>query len=158
MLIMELAMEATPDDMQKKELSVKIFQALSNKDREVNLNKPGTDSEKMENKKAIERLKEANSLFAYITDEEMSVLTEVKDPSSIIWIWVACMLGNLAASGDVPPMPTPTYGSLMQNVRSATQAIRKVRSSISIQPPYIYVQMLAALVHLNNIINAVAFG
>merc|ERR1719221_326297 len=36
--------------------------------------------------------------------------------------------------------------------------VRTVRSSVNVQPPFIYVQMLAALVHINNIINAISFG
>merc|ERR1719359_2510134 len=75
-----------------------------------------------------------------------------------MWIWVASLVGRLAQDGWLPPMQSPTYGFIMSLVQDAHLAIRSVRQSILVQAPFIYVHMLASLVHVNNIANAVSFG
>eukprot|EP00928_Gymnodinium_smaydae_P014038 TRINITY_DN15093_c0_g1_i1.p1 TRINITY_DN15093_c0_g1~~TRINITY_DN15093_c0_g1_i1.p1 ORF type:complete len:440 (-),score=99.10 TRINITY_DN15093_c0_g1_i1:51-1310(-) len=92
------------------------------------------------------------------TKQELNVLRKVEDPPGVIWTWVAGMLGRMAQDGDVPSLASPTYGRLMNLAQDAHSGIRAVRSAIHVQPPYIYVQMLATLVHLNNLINALSFG
>lgn len=96
--------------------------------------------------------------FSFITPEELKVIKQVNDPSGTIWLWVTMMLGRMAEDGDVPPMPSPTYGRLMGLAQSGHGGVRTVRASVNVQPPFIYVQILAALVHINNIINAISFG
>lgn len=91
-------------------------------------------------------------------DGEIEVLRLVDDPASLVWIWVASLVGRMAQDGDIPGMPTPTYGRIMNLVQAAHGGIRRVRGSISVQAPYIYVHMLATLVHINNILNAISFG
>jgi hypothetical protein len=93
-----------------------------------------------------------------VTEGEVKILRRVEDPSGTIWTWIGAMLGRMAQDGDVPPLPSPTYGRLMSLAQSAHAGIRSVRSAIHVQPPYIYVQMLATLVHINNLINALSFG
>mmetsp|Transcript_120163 Transcript_120163/g.256431 ORF Transcript_120163/g.256431 Transcript_120163/m.256431 type:complete len:455 (-) Transcript_120163:111-1475(-) len=93
-----------------------------------------------------------------VTPQEAEVLRKCEDPSGLVWIWVSSYLGHLAEEGAVPGMATPTYGRLIQLAQDAHGGIRTVRSSISVQAPFVYVQMLACLVHVNNIINAISFG
>jgi len=94
----------------------------------------------------------------FFTPTEKEALRHVDDPSAIIWVWVASLVGRMAQDKEIPPMQSPTYGRVMLLVQNAHAGIRQVRASISVQPPYIYVQMLATLVHINNLLNAMSFG
>jgi len=98
------------------------------------------------------------STWVSVTKEELATLKNVNDAPGTIWIWVSCIIGRMAQDGDIPPMASPTYGRLIGLAQNAHDGIRSVRSSVCMQPPYIYVQMLASLVHLNNVINAISFG
>eukprot|EP00747_Dinoflagellata_sp_TGD_P096117 gnl/TRDRNA2_/TRDRNA2_166732_c1_seq2.p2 gnl/TRDRNA2_/TRDRNA2_166732_c1~~gnl/TRDRNA2_/TRDRNA2_166732_c1_seq2.p2 ORF type:complete len:239 (-),score=48.88 gnl/TRDRNA2_/TRDRNA2_166732_c1_seq2:98-718(-) len=64
----------------------------------------------------------------------------------------------MAADGDIPPMQSPTYGRIMNLLQSAHASIRVVKSSMNLQAPFVYTHMLATLVIINNILNALAFG
>jgi len=97
-------------------------------------------------------------LYTSITDQEMETLRQTADPPGTIWTWVAMFIGRLSQDGWVPPMGSPTYGAIMETVESARKGIRDARTSTIVTPPFIYVQMLAALVHINNIIDAIGFG
>merc|ERR1719191_107362 len=55
-------------------------------------------------------------------------------------------------------MHSPTYGRIMNLAQAANDAIRQVRSSITVQVPFLYVHTLATLVHLNNLLCAISFG
>merc|ERR1719272_1248639 len=55
-------------------------------------------------------------------------------------------------------MASPTYGRIMNLAQHGHEGIRQVRANISVQAPFIYVHMLATLVHINNLLNAIAFG
>jgi predicted membrane chloride channel (bestrophin family) len=90
--------------------------------------------------------------------EDEAMLRTVDDPSSVLWLWVASIVGTLSCDGEVPPMQSPTYCNLINLTERGHAGIRQVRASVSVQPPFIYVQALAALVHINNIINAISFG
>lgn len=96
--------------------------------------------------------------FAYVEDYEMEQIKQVEDPACMLWLWVGSFIGRLAQDKDIPPMSSPTYGRLMNLAQDAHDGIRTVRSSITVQAPFIYVQMLASLVHINNIVNAISFG
>merc|ERR1719291_1038204 len=64
----------------------------------------------------------------------------------------------MAQAKEIPPLASPIYGRIMSLVQCAHGGIRSVRASINVQAPFIYVQLLASLVHLNNIVNAISFG
>jgi len=96
--------------------------------------------------------------FAVLKPDEKLLLEKVHDPAGLLWMWVGSFLGHMAEEDEIPGMATPTYGRLMNLAQDAHGGIRLVRSSITVQAPYIYVQMLASLVHVNNIFNAVSFG
>eukprot|EP00437_Effrenium_voratum_P060635 CAMPEP_0181488152 /NCGR_PEP_ID=MMETSP1110-20121109/48230_1 /TAXON_ID=174948 /ORGANISM="Symbiodinium sp., Strain CCMP421" /LENGTH=405 /DNA_ID=CAMNT_0023614767 /DNA_START=64 /DNA_END=1277 /DNA_ORIENTATION=- len=89
---------------------------------------------------------------------EQRVLAQIEDPAQTLWVWVTSLLTRLSADGQVPGMATPTYGRIIQIAEQAYGGIRSVRASIRVQPPYVHVQMMAALVLVNNIINAINVG
>lgn len=93
-----------------------------------------------------------------ITDGEAETLLKVSDRAGLVWIWVASLLGRLAQDGDIPPMASPTYGRMIVLAQVANDGIRKVRVSVAVQSPFVYVHTLAFLVHINNIFCAIAFG
>ena len=77
---------------------------------------------------------------------------------ALLWTWVASLIGRMAQNGEIPPMPSPTYGRILNIVQRAYGSIRDVRALHLIKAPFIYVHTLAILVHVNNILNAVGFG
>mmetsp|Transcript_22084 Transcript_22084/g.40588 ORF Transcript_22084/g.40588 Transcript_22084/m.40588 type:complete len:420 (+) Transcript_22084:77-1336(+) len=136
-LSMQLEVEALPED--KRELAhEKIWENL-----QLGLRPSGQSSDER---------------FGTISTEELEVLRKTSDPSSCLWMWVGSLIGCLSMDGLIPPMASPIYGRIMQLAEQAHDAIRNVRSNISIQAPFIYVQMLASMVHINNLVNAVSFG
>lgn len=90
--------------------------------------------------------------------EEKEILEHSAEPCQVIWTWVASLVGRMANDGDIPPMPTPTYGRILNIVQNAHGGIRQVRAAVCVQAPFIYIHTLAVLVHFNNVINAVSFG
>jgi hypothetical protein len=99
-----------------------------------------------------------DAVFGQVLPEELESLHEASDPPGNLWMWIGSRLGNLAEEGVIPGLATPTYGRLLGISLDGFNAIRSVRTSISVQAPFIYVQMLSSLVHINNIVNAVSFG
>jgi len=93
-----------------------------------------------------------------LSEEEGPILEPLEDRASLIWIWVASKIGRYAQDGDIPPMNSGTYGRIMALCQMAQDGIRQVRSSLSVQIPFIYTHMLACLVHLNNILCMFTFG
>jgi predicted membrane chloride channel (bestrophin family) len=93
-----------------------------------------------------------------LSEEEGTILEPLADRASLIWIWVASKIGRLSQDGDIPPMNSGTYGRIMALCQSAQDGIRQVRSSLSVQIPFIYTHMLACLVHLNNLLCILTFG
>jgi hypothetical protein len=108
--------------------------------------------------KNIESGEGRDGVFGKVLPEELEVLKTVSDPPGQLWMWVGSYLGHLAEAGEIPPLASPTYGRLLGIALDGFGSIRSVRASISVQAPYIYVQMLSSLVHINNIVNAVSFG
>eukprot|EP00747_Dinoflagellata_sp_TGD_P163390 gnl/TRDRNA2_/TRDRNA2_182019_c0_seq1.p1 gnl/TRDRNA2_/TRDRNA2_182019_c0~~gnl/TRDRNA2_/TRDRNA2_182019_c0_seq1.p1 ORF type:complete len:407 (-),score=63.52 gnl/TRDRNA2_/TRDRNA2_182019_c0_seq1:74-1294(-) len=93
-----------------------------------------------------------------VVQPERVTLMNVSEPSALIWTWVASLVGRMAQDGDIPGMATPTYGRILGLVQSAHGGIRSINESMFVQAPFIYTHMLATLVHLNNILNALSFG
>jgi len=96
--------------------------------------------------------------FLALTQTEANALKTCQDPAAMVWIWVASLVGRMSQDGWIPPMASPTYGRIMNLVQAAHSGIRIVKLAIIVQAPFIYVHMLASLVHVNNIINALSFG
>eukprot|EP00933_Yihiella_yeosuensis_P071126 TRINITY_DN79325_c0_g1_i1.p1 TRINITY_DN79325_c0_g1~~TRINITY_DN79325_c0_g1_i1.p1 ORF type:complete len:422 (-),score=102.62 TRINITY_DN79325_c0_g1_i1:125-1390(-) len=100
----------------------------------------------------------SNESFAKVYPKERAKLEPCWDSSGMVWIWVTSLITRMSQDGEIPPMPTPTYGKIIAIAEAAYKGIRMVRASINVQPPYVYVQMMAILVASNNIICAVSFG
>jgi len=96
--------------------------------------------------------------LAKVYEDELKILDGLEDPSQTLWVWVTSLLSRMSADGEIPPMPTPTYGRIIQIAETAYNGIREVRASVSVQPPYVHVQMMAMLVNINNLICALSFG
>lgn len=94
----------------------------------------------------------------HVTTEEAALLKEAEDPAGMMWYWVASLVGRMAQDGHIPPMASPTYGRIMNLAQTAHGGIRHVKQSVQVQAPFIYVHMLASLVHVNNLICAISFG
>jgi len=93
-----------------------------------------------------------------LTESEIDFLSTTRDPPGIVFMWIAALIGRLAQDGWIPPMASPTYGRIMNLCQNGHAGIRQVRASISVQAPLNYSHMLATLVHLNNLLNAVTLG
>mmetsp|Transcript_152660 Transcript_152660/g.292347 ORF Transcript_152660/g.292347 Transcript_152660/m.292347 type:complete len:378 (+) Transcript_152660:221-1354(+) len=91
-------------------------------------------------------------------ESEIAFLKTTRDPPGILFMWIAALIGRLAQDGWIPPMASPTYGRIMTLCQSGHAGIRQVRAAVSVQHPLIYSHMLATLVHINNILNAVTLG
>lgn len=100
----------------------------------------------------------ANQSLAKIYQKEKEMMEGLDDPSQTLWVWVTSLITRMSADGEIPPMPTPTYGRIIALAEKAYNGIREVRASVCVQPPYVYVQMMAMLVNVNNLINATSFG
>eukprot|EP00438_Fugacium_kawagutii_P000970 Skav224481 [mRNA] locus=scaffold1302:820166:821401:- [translate_table: standard] len=96
--------------------------------------------------------------IARLLPKETETLKQIVDPAQTLWVWITSLLSRMAADGEIPPIPTPTYGRVIAMAEQAYTGIRAVRASIRVQPPYVHVQMMAALVLVNNIINAISIG
>jgi len=107
-------------------------------------------------KKTFELDRTSNTML--LEKHEEKILRLTRDPPGMMWMWVAALIGRLAQDGWIPPMASPTYGRVMNLCQSAHGGIRQVRASISVQAPLTYTHMLATLVHINNILNALTFG
>jgi hypothetical protein len=94
----------------------------------------------------------------FVHKDELMVLQRCRDPPPMLWVWVAGLIGRLAQDGLIPPMASPTYGRIMNLCQAAHAGIRQVNVSIMVQYPLIYTHLLATLVHLNNLLNAITFG
>merc|ERR1740121_2635446 len=96
--------------------------------------------------------------FIILTKAEADMLKSCQDPAGMVWIWVASLVGRMSQDGWIPPMASPTYGRIMNLVQYAHGGIRTVKLAVIVQAPFLYVHVLAAVVHVNNIFNAIGFG
>lgn len=136
----ELHIEPLRGDKEQVEATRQMWETLRGRDQ-------GTDNKSILDKTSY-----------YLTEDEYEVLKDIEDPSVMLWIWVGTFVGHLAQVGEIPPMQTPTYSRITLLASSAHSGMRRVRSSITVQAPLIYVHMLSSLVHINNLINALSFG
>lgn len=93
-----------------------------------------------------------------LDDKEYSTLRKLRDPSGVMWMWVTSLIARMAQDGQIPPMQSATYGRVLELAKAAHSGIRVVRASISIQTPFLVSHVLASLVHINNILNAICLG
>jgi len=93
-----------------------------------------------------------------VQEDEKQVLMQYSECYALLWTWVASLIGRMSQDGEIPPMPSPTYGRILNIVQQAYGSIRDVRAVHMIKAPFIYIHTLAILVHVNNILNAISFG
>jgi predicted membrane chloride channel (bestrophin family) len=105
----------------------------------------------------VARIDRSNQTMLLQQHEE-NTLRLTRDPPGMMWMWVAALIGRISQDGWIPPMASPTYGRIMNICQSAHGGIRQVRAAISVQAPLTYTHMLATLVHINNLLNAITFG
>jgi len=104
-----------------------------------------------------------DALASYLTEEclvhdyELALLeSEVEHDhrAARVWIWI----GQLVQGVDKQYMAAPMKGAIMGTVNEATKVIMDIKNYVQFQLPYMYCQMLAFFVHLNNILIALACG
>mmetsp|Transcript_83981 Transcript_83981/g.166768 ORF Transcript_83981/g.166768 Transcript_83981/m.166768 type:complete len:432 (-) Transcript_83981:95-1390(-) len=105
-----------------------------------------------------EGLEEVDYDYLSVTTQEERLLREVDDPATVVWVWVASILGRLAQDGILPPAVCSTYGRILENVQAAQHGIEKVVCSAVVKVPYLYLNLLSMMVHINNAANAINFG
>jgi len=103
-------------------------------------------------------LESSPSEYTRVEQGERQILEQLADRPGQMWVWVGSLIGRMALDGDVPPMPSPTYGRIMNLAQEAQGGLRQVRTSIVVQMPFVYVHTLACLVHLNCILLAISLG
>lgn len=102
-----------------------------------------------------------NTKFAKVLSDEEEALhwRKIEDAPGTLWIWIGSLLGRFAEKGLInTKVAGPAFARCMTLSGEGLDRILHVRSSITAQAPYIYVQMLSSLVHINNIFNALSFG
>jgi predicted membrane chloride channel (bestrophin family) len=103
-------------------------------------------------------LESGPSEYTRLEPGEREILEQLSDRPGQMWVWVGSLIGRMALDGDVPPMPSPTYGRIMNLAQAAQGGLRQVRTSIVVQMPFVYVHTLACLVHLNCLLLAISLG
>jgi len=93
-----------------------------------------------------------------VSPKERRMLMRYNESYSLLWTWVASLVGRMASDGDIPPMATPTYGRILDIIKTAYASIRKTQAPFLIKAPFIYMHTLSLLVQVNNFINAAIFG
>jgi hypothetical protein len=117
---------------------------------------PPEETPRSSTRKLWQRLEERRPGLAL--PEEKERLMKHTESYALLWTWVASLIGRMAQNGEIPPMASPTYGRILNIVQQAYGSIRDVRALHLVKAPFVYVHTLAVLVHVNNILNAVAFG
>lgn len=96
--------------------------------------------------------------FGRLTPEELQIMRNTNDPPANLWVWIGLYLGRLSDEGIIPPMGSPIYTRFLNSSQRSFDCIRDIRSCVTLQAPFVYVHMLAYLVHVNNLANAISFG
>eukprot|EP00928_Gymnodinium_smaydae_P027084 TRINITY_DN21064_c0_g2_i2.p1 TRINITY_DN21064_c0_g2~~TRINITY_DN21064_c0_g2_i2.p1 ORF type:complete len:440 (-),score=95.51 TRINITY_DN21064_c0_g2_i2:111-1430(-) len=104
-------------------------------------------------------LEKSSSRLVCLFPEELELLRdEPGDLSNLLWAWISSLLARLATDGEIPSVATPTYNKVMGIAQAALKGMRQVRNSVLVQMPYVYLHLLAVLVHINSMCLAINFG
>jgi len=106
----------------------------------------------------MDTLEKNPSIYSTVLPEEKSLFASCSDRPGQMWLLISSLLGRMAADGDIPAIETAAFARLMQLAQLAQEGLRTIRNSVVVQTPYIYVHMLACLVHLNCILLACNLG
>lgn len=96
--------------------------------------------------------------YSKVFPEELELLEDCHDRPSQMWLLISKLFGRMAADGDIPTTATAAFARLMGLAQYAQEGMRTVRNSVLVQTPYLYVHLLACLVHLNCILLACNMG
>lgn len=107
---------------------------------------------------ALRSGEDMDEVFSFLEPGEADALQDMADPAGCLWVWAGSLLGKTMEEGGIKTGAAPAFSVSMGQAGEGLDKILRVRSSISVQAPYIYVQMLASLVHINNLVNALSFG
>merc|ERR1719297_523964 len=150
---------------QEKALILSRYGVLSAWLLHLSLNMESNDEKKSANpdkeeQERIEKVWQKLEQFRpqLVLPQEKEKLKLHKESYALLWTWVASLIGRMSQDGEIPPMASPTYGRILNIVQQAYGSIRDVRALHLIKTPFIYIHTLAILVHVNNILNAIAFG
>jgi len=154
---MQMQMTALGVDKERTDM-IRRYGLLSAWLLHLSLNQVSNDgaSANANTKKLWESL-EARRPGLVLPEEKERLMQHIK-PFALLWTWVASLIGRMAQNGEIPPMASPTYGRILDIVQKAYGSIRDVRQLQLVKAPFIYVHTLAVLVHVNNLLNAMAFG
>lgn len=106
----------------------------------------------------INSTRAGSNRFCYATVEEKEMMRNVHDIPGLMWVWCGSLIGRMSQDGEVPPMPSPTYGRILDLCQQAQMNIKQVRCSMFVKTPFVYVHTLATLVHVTNGLFAIALG
>jgi len=90
--------------------------------------------------------------------QELNLLSQAADPVHILISWIMSLLASMSEDGDIPAMPTPVFGRIMELPQAMYKGIRKVRNNVNTRTPFLYVRTLATIVQTNIIMNAICLG
>merc|ERR1719387_123045 len=98
-----------------------------------------------------------------MTPTERKLLEDVRDNAPVrrallVWKWIGNELQELANAGSLPPKISPAFVQIIQDCMKAREAIGMLESVIFLQMPYIYVHLLALLINLFSVLNALQCG
>jgi len=98
-----------------------------------------------------------------VTKTERQHLEELRESvptrrALLVWKWIGHELSELANAGALPPKISPAFVQIIQDCMKAREAIGMLESVIFLQMPYIYVHLLALLINLFSVLNAIQCG
>merc|ERR550514_1745718 len=98
-----------------------------------------------------------------MTKKERALLEGVRESAPtrralLVWKWIGNELSELATAGSLPPKISPAFVQIIQDCMKAREAIGMLESVIFLQMPYIYVHLLALLINLFSVLNAIQCG
>jgi len=62
------------------------------------------------------------------------MLMQHAESYALLWTWVASLIGRMAQNGEIPPMPSPTYGRILNIVQQAYARFTSLSEAVSLSP------------------------
>lgn len=93
-----------------------------------------------------------------VTKEELGLLSGKHIKAALPWVWIRRSLVELSETGKLPKKDTSAFVSILSEVSKAQQNLHNIAQAVLIQVPYQYAHMIAFLIHVFNIMNAIRSG